>query len=69
MGAWGVFDTLNSIKPNAAFTPKWSELPLQKSWQKVKPPLGWPRRPTRSAPTACGARQSIVDGKQDYKIL
>ena len=39
-GAWALFDTLNSIKPNAAFTPKWSELPLQKSWQKVKPPLG-----------------------------
>ena len=24
-GAWAAFDTLNSIKPNAAFTPKWSD--------------------------------------------
>ena len=42
-GAWVVFDTLNSIKPNPSFTPKWSDKPLLKSWQKSKPTLGWPR--------------------------
>jgi hypothetical protein len=42
-GAWAVFDTLNQIKPNPSFTPKWSDKPLLKSWEKVKPPLGWPR--------------------------
>src|SRR5437588_12868576 len=69
-GAWAVFDTLNSIKPNPAFTPNWSELPLQKSWQKVKPPLGWPRETDSLCPNCVReARQSIVDGKQDYKIL
>jgi uncharacterized radical SAM superfamily Fe-S cluster-containing enzyme len=69
-GAWTVFDTLNRIKPNPAFTPKWSELPLQKSWQKVKPPLGWPRETDSLCPNCVReARQSIVDGKQDYKIL
>src|SRR5260221_83789 len=69
-GAWPVFDTLNQIKPNAAFTPKWSELPLQKSWQKVKPPLGWPRETDSLCPNCVReARQAIVDGKQDYKIL
>jgi tetraether lipid synthase len=69
-GAWVVFDSLNSIKPNAAFTPKWSELPLQKSWQKVKPPLGWPRETDSLCPNCVReARQAIVDGKQDYKIL
>ena len=69
-GAWALFDTLNSIKPNAAFTPKWSELPLQKSWQKVKPPLGWPRETDSLCPNCVReARQAIVDGKQDYKIL
>src|SRR6476659_483998 len=69
-GAWAVFDTLNSLKPNPAFTPKWSELPLQKSWQKVKPPLGWPRETDSLCPTCVReARQAIVDGKQDYKIL
>src|SRR4026208_2013586 len=69
-GAWALFDTLNSIKPNAAFTPKWSELPLQKSWQKVKPPLGWPRETDSLCPNCVReARQAIVDGKQDYKTL
>src|SRR5436309_2238152 len=49
-GAWVAFDTLNRINPNPAFTPKWSELPLQKSWQKVKPPLGWPRETDSPCP-------------------
>src|SRR5690349_5236120 len=69
-GAWAAYDALNRIKPNAAFTPNWSELPLQKSWQKVKPPLGWPRETDSLCPNCVReARQSIVDGKQDYKIL
>jgi 7,8-dihydro-6-hydroxymethylpterin dimethyltransferase len=69
-GAWHVYDTLNSIKPNGTFIPKWSDLPLQKSWQKVKPPLGWPRETDSLCPKCVRqARQSIVDGKQDYKIL
>jgi uncharacterized radical SAM superfamily Fe-S cluster-containing enzyme len=69
-GAWVAYDALNRIRPNAAFTPKWSELPLQKSWQKVKPPLGWPRETDSLCPNCVReARQAIVDGKQDYKIL
>ena len=31
------------IAPNASPTPKWSDKPLLKSWEKSKPPLGWPR--------------------------
>ena len=42
-GAWHVFHAANRIKPNPAFIPKWSERPLLKSWEKSKPPLGWPR--------------------------
>ncbi len=41
--AWFVFERLNRIRPNPSFTPKWSDKPLLKSWQKTKPPLGWPR--------------------------
>src|SRR5215813_13853078 len=40
---WHVFEPLNRIKPNPSFTPKWSDKPLLKSYQKTKPPLGWPR--------------------------
>src|SRR6187431_2129639 len=69
-GAWTVFDALNSIKPNESFIPKWSEKPLLKSWQKVKPPLGWPRETDSLCPVCVReARQEILDGKRDYKIL
>ena len=52
-GAWVVFNTLNNIKQNPAFTPRWSDKPLLKSWQKVKPPLGWPRETDSLCPVAC----------------
>jgi uncharacterized radical SAM superfamily Fe-S cluster-containing enzyme len=69
-GAWQVFDTLNSIKPSESFIPAWSEKPLLKSWQKVKPPLGWPRETDSLCPTCVReARQEILDGKRDYKEL
>jgi hypothetical protein len=48
-----VFDWLNSIKPGNTFTPKWSDLPLRKSWQKVKPPIGWPRERDSLCPETC----------------
>ena len=38
--AWAVFDKLNRINPNPGFTPNWSDKPLLKSWEKVKPKLG-----------------------------
>jgi uncharacterized radical SAM superfamily Fe-S cluster-containing enzyme len=69
-GAWAVFDALNSIQPNEGFTPNWSEKPLLKSWQKVKPPLGWPRETDSLCPVCVReARQEILDGKRDYKVL
>jgi len=69
-GAWVAFDALNSIKPGNTFIPKWSDIPLQKSWQKVKPPLGWPRETDSLCPVCVReARHEIVDGKRDYKIL
>jgi uncharacterized radical SAM superfamily Fe-S cluster-containing enzyme len=69
-GAWTVFDTFNRIKPNPGFTPKWSDKPLLKSSQKVKPPLGWPRETDSLCPQCVReARQSILDGKQDVSIL
>ena len=37
-GAWVVFNTLNKIKQNPGFTPRWSDKPLLKSSQKIKPP-------------------------------
>jgi tetraether lipid synthase len=69
-GAWVVFDRLNGIKPAPAFTPKWSDKPLLKSWEKTKPPLGWPRSTDSLCPKCVPEiRQQIVDGKLPHEIL
>ena len=69
-GGWAVFERLNRIKPNPSFTPKWSEKPLLKSYQKTKPPLGWPRTTDSLCPKCIPEiRQQIVDGKLPHEIL
>jgi uncharacterized radical SAM superfamily Fe-S cluster-containing enzyme len=69
-GAWYVFDKLNSISPNASFTPKWSDKPLLKSWEKVRPTLGWPRETDSLCPKCVPEiRQQILDGKLPVEIL
>ncbi|HMF75290.1 MAG TPA: radical SAM protein [Bryobacteraceae bacterium] len=67
---WQVFDRVNQINQSPSFTPKWSDKPLLKSYQKAKPPLGWPRETDSLCPKCIPEiRQSIVDGKVDHKIL
>ena len=69
-GAWAVFEKLNSISPNPSFTPKWSDKPLLKSYQKEKPPLGWPRTTDSLCPKCVPEiRQQIIDGKLPHEIL
>src|SRR5437763_8738831 len=69
-GAWVVFNGLNKIAQHESFTPAWSDKPLLKSWQKTKPPLGWPRETDSLCPTCVReARQAILDGKNDVSIL
>ena len=61
-GAWAVFERVNRISPNPSFTPKWSDKPLLKSWQKEKPPLGWPRTTDSLCPKCVpGIRKQILD--------
>ena len=57
--AWVVFDKFNSIGRNPGFIPNWSDKPLLKSWEKTKPPLGWPRS-TDSLCPRCIDRKSVV---------
>jgi len=60
----------NRHRPNPSFTPKWSDKPLLKSWEKSKPKLGWPRETDSLCPKCViEARQRIIDGDEDYKIL
>jgi len=67
------FDAIYAVSkfnPKAAFTPKWSEKPLQKSWQKTKPTLGWPRQTDSLCPQCVReAREAIVSGRQDWTTL
>src|SRR5438046_8681769 len=71
--AGGVFKAIQSVnkyKPNPSFTPKWSEKPLLKSWQKSKPTLGWPRTTDSLCPKCViEAREAIVAGKKDVADL
>ncbi len=68
--AWTVFDRINRIRPNPSFTPKWSDKPLLKSWEKTKPKLGWPRETDSLCPKCVPEiRQQIVDGKLPHEIL
>ncbi len=68
--AWQVFDTLNQINPNPGFTPKWSDKPLLKSYEKMKPKLGWPRTTDSLCPKCIPEiRQQILDGKKDVSVL
>ena len=69
-GAWLVFDRINRIKPNPSPTPKWSDKPLLKSYQKSKPPLGWPRATDSLCPKCVPEiRQRILDGELPHEVL
>jgi uncharacterized radical SAM superfamily Fe-S cluster-containing enzyme len=68
--AWVVFDKLNRIGQNPGFTPQWSEKPLLKSWEKTKPPLGWPRETDSLCPRCVPEiRKRILDGEAPLDIL
>src|SRR5688572_4314351 len=69
-GIWQVFSAANKIKQNPSFVPKWSDKPLLKSYQKTKPPLGWPRETDSLCPTCVReARQAILDGTKPLESL
>src|SRR6476469_6535354 len=73
LAAGAVFDAIqvvNKYKPNPSFTPKWSDKPLLKSWQKTKPTLGWPRTTDSLCPNCViEAREAILSGKKDVSVL
>ncbi len=69
-GAWAMFDALNQLNQRPSFTPKWSDKPLLKSYEKSKPPLGWPRSTDSLCPRCVPEiRNQILDGKLPHEIL
>ena len=68
--AWRVFEFGNRFNQKPSFTPKWSDKPLLKSYEKQKPPLGWPRTTDSLCPRCVPEiRQQILDGKLPHEIL
>jgi uncharacterized radical SAM superfamily Fe-S cluster-containing enzyme len=68
--AFRAIQSVNQYKPNPSFTPKWSDKPLLKSWQKSKPTLGWPRTTDSLCPNCViEAREAIISGKKDVSVL
>jgi 7,8-dihydro-6-hydroxymethylpterin dimethyltransferase len=69
-GIWFVFERMNRIKPNPSPTPKWSDQPLLKSYEKTKPPLGWPRSTDSLCPRCVPEiRKRIIDGELPHEVL
>jgi uncharacterized radical SAM superfamily Fe-S cluster-containing enzyme len=68
-----LFETVqffNKYRPGPSFTPKWSDKPLLKSWQKSKPPLGWPRQTDSLCPECVKeARAKILSGDKNWQTL
>jgi len=68
--AWFGFERVNRIRQRPSFTPKWSDKPILKSYQKTKPPLGWPRTTDSLCPKCVPEiRQQILDGELPVEIL
>jgi uncharacterized radical SAM superfamily Fe-S cluster-containing enzyme len=69
-GLFNAIKSVNKYKPNPSFTPKWSDKPLLKSWQKSKPTLGFPRTTDSLCPNCViEAREDILNGNKDVSIL
>jgi len=68
--AFNAVQFFNKRNPNPSFTPKWSDKPLLKSWEKSKPTLGWPRTTDSLCPDCVKeAREAILNGKKDWMDL
>jgi 7,8-dihydro-6-hydroxymethylpterin dimethyltransferase len=71
--AGGLFNAIRSVnkyRPTPSFTPKWADKPIQKSWEKSKPTLGFPRVTDSLCPNCViEAREEILSGKRDVSTL
>src|SRR3989338_5903315 len=68
---WPVYQTFNRLFPEGkSIQPKWADKPLLKSYQKVKPKLGWPGTTDSLCPECVKeVRADIIGGKQDVEVL
>lgn len=69
--AWPLFQAVNRLFPEGkAIQPKWADKPLLKSYQRVKPKLGWPRETDSLCPECVKeVRADIFSGKETLDLL
>ncbi len=68
--AWNGFQWINRRVPARSFQPSWSPEPLPKSWERSKPPLGFPRRTDSLCPICTKeVRDAIVAGRRELRDL
>jgi len=68
--AWPILQAVNQRMPGEGFKPRWAPAPLLKSWQRSKPPLGWPRTTDSLCPTCVKeARRRVLSGEEDVLAI
>ncbi len=67
---WFGFQSVNRRIPSKTFQPKWAPAPLQKSTERTKPVLGFPRTTDSLCPTCVKeARTSVLSGEMNIEEL
>ncbi len=69
--AWEAFQSVNTRIPDSPSPhPAWAPGPLPKSYERTKPPLGWPRETDSLCPRCVvEVRDAIVAGERDISEL
>jgi len=68
--AWMTFQAANRIVPQKRLHPKWAPAPLLKSYERSKPPLGFPRETDSLCPKCVlEVRAAILEGREDWQVL
>ena len=65
--AWRAFQAVNTRIPDSpSIEPEWAPGPLPKSYERTKPPLGWPRETDSLCPECViEVRDAIIAGERD----
>jgi 7,8-dihydro-6-hydroxymethylpterin dimethyltransferase len=68
--AWRGLQAINRRFTPGSFQPVWAPAPLQKSWERTSPALGWPRETDSLCPTCVKeTRTRILSGDVDVSTL
>lgn len=69
--AWHSFQAVNKVLGDAKnFQPPWAPEPILKSYQKSKPPLGWPRETDSLCPKCVKeVREGVISGKMSIDTM